>query len=169
MTLRNYPEGLTKLPAGNWRLDPFKRIQVWVPDGPAGPDAFDEVEDEPVKPPEDAPHRTARCIDCGGHATRKSDRCQPCHFANRQANAARKRPPVTNPLGLHRPIDDNKVQAVINGTFIKCTRPERFEVIRRWQQLGRTDRSLEELTGWNVARDRRTINALNEKDTRNVA
>ena len=30
------------LPDGNWRLNPFTRLQEWVPEGPPGPDAFDE-------------------------------------------------------------------------------------------------------------------------------
>lgn len=157
----------TQLPPGNWRLDPFRRIQVWVPDEPGetGPDLFDELEAKATAPPSPlSRYRTAVCIDCGGSANRKSKRCLDCYIADCRINAAPNRPPITNPFGLHDPIDTTKVQTVLDGKFVKCTRPERFEVLRRWEALGRTDASLVELTGWNVPRDRRYIKSIQAKE-----
>lgn len=56
------PNHRHELDGGNWRLDPFRRIQIWVPD-------------EPAKP---APLHRVPCPDCPGTKARTAKRCHDC-------------------------------------------------------------------------------------------
>lgn len=93
-----------QLNAGHWRLDPFKRIQVWVPDGPTDsmPDAFDEVATDSA-PPTDGPKRRGPAPEPIEHGTASGYRkhrvrgipsCEPCRKAEARScweRRARKR------------------------------------------------------------------------------
>ncbi|MBS45321.1 MAG: hypothetical protein CMH83_19555 [Nocardioides sp.] len=53
--------------------------------------------------------------------------------------------------GLADPV---VVDRILSGDWhLTATRAEKAAVLRRWQAAGRADRELENLTGWNVARD----------------
>lgn len=93
--------------AGNWRLDPFKRIQVWVPDGPPEPDAFDEPfiplppePREPVPPKKRGPARSP--IEHGTRSgyqkeiARGLEACVPCLEAARIYRKQQRRKATTN-------------------------------------------------------------------------
>lgn len=164
-SMRN--DGDFGLPPGNWRYDPKRRIQVWVPLDPdvSIHDSFEDGKPAPYVPPMPDRHRKKPCLDCDQMIQPRSTRCRPCHAKHAKTlHQGLPTKPVVFSRRLHEPIDETRVQKVLDGTFTRCSRPERLEVLARWSQLGRSDQSLIDLTGWNVPRDRKYLTSLNEKD-----
>ena len=62
-------------------------------------------------------------------------------------------------LATPDPCDDHDpavIERILGGDWrLPATPSERREVLRRWENSGRTARQLEALTGWNLARDKR--------------
>lgn len=155
------------LPEGEWRFDPFRRIKVWVPSAVVEPepDAFDIAEAEAIAPKQsfdyDRRDRPNTCIDCGKSATRGSLKCLACYTA--EIAKARESKPKTKRQRLGNGIDRTKVAAILDGKFSPCNRAERLEVNRQWHALGRSGLALVHLTGWNVPRDKRLIEELDQQ------
>lgn len=149
------------LPPGNWRYDPRRRCQVWVPLDPEVeiPDAFEEQLDPLINKRTGKPYSNF-CTDCAAPILDSSLRCTDCsrEYRKNDPEEFKRRPNGTTP------VDERVVQKVLDGKRLRCTRSERFEVIRRWTELGRSDYALVNLTGWNVPRDRKYLNTLNEQD-----
>lgn len=55
-------------------------------------------------------------------------------------------------------IDPVVVERILGGEWrLRCNRPERDEVIRRWLEQGHSQNYLARMTGWNVPRDLRRV------------
>lgn len=79
MTISTYPEREIALTGGAFRFDPFRRVQVWVPDTSSQTScAFDDP--APAKKPQKdrRVRRVVPCPDCGCDKTLKAARCQRC-------------------------------------------------------------------------------------------
>jgi hypothetical protein len=50
-------------------------------------------------------------------------------------------------------VDEVLVERILAGERMPCTKPERYEVIRRWRDAGRSLNELIRVTGWQVYRE----------------